>query len=365
MASVGETISEVFETGTAGESFSTTSAFIDNIPSGWVPSFTDVGGGFYVYSFVPIVSGFYSWAGSGSVSGPFTINFEVDPPEETSPVLPGTPIGTTTLDQLVEHVALRMMDLVQATATGDSSDFKSFTDVNTLVEDNSFFAGMEIHFTSGPNAGITRRIADSDYVSGTLSWEQDIIAPVTAGTTVNIYNRSGLGRLYREYKNTINMVIREISSNSMQRNSYEVSDAVSFTSPSLAVDISKLSKVCSVSYLDLTGQRRHIRRNRRNGWWSNNGEGTIWFMGGALGIAASLTTFVTLHGYLKAQQLSAGSDATFIDPEWIAETAAGLLQNANPDNAGNLAPGQYLRNRADAMRGKMATPFDANCVSTS
>jgi hypothetical protein len=362
---VGETVAETFETGALGESFSTTAAFINGIAAVWSPSFSEIGSGLYLYTHIPTQVGSYSWSGAGSLSGPLTINFEVDAAEVITPPVPGTPIGTVTLDQLVEHIALRSFDLIQATATADAGGNNSFTDVNALVEDNAFFAGMEMHVTSGPNAGQTRRIADSDYISGTLSWELALPFPITVGTNINIYNRSGMGHLYREYKQAINMVIREIAGNSMQRNAYDHASLPTFSAPSLVIDTSKLSKVCSVSYIDATGARRSLRRNRKNGWWSSNGEGTIWFTGNGLGVVANLTAPVRLHGYLKAQQLSNGSDATFIDAEWLSETAAGLLQNANPDNAGNLAPGQYLRNRADAMRGKLATPFDANCVSTS
>ena len=365
MATVGETISEVWETGVVGETFATHMALINGMEAAWEPTFTEIGDGFYTYTLIPEVPGFYSWSGEGSGSGPFTINIEVDPFAAVTPPTPGTPVGTTTLDRLVEHVALRSMDLIQATATRNEVGLQTFTDVNNLIEDNAFFAGMELHFTTGPNAGLTRRIAYSEYDSGTLSWELPVFAPVLVGTEINIYNRSGLGHLYKEYKNALNMVIREVGGNVMQRIDVEVAVLPDSWQPVITLDPNTISKVCRISYLDCSGVRQSLRRNRHHGWWSDHGSGQVTLTGNAIGIVTSSTPPLKAHGYLKPQELRNGTDATFIDPEWLVETAAGLLQNANPDNAGNLAPGQYLRNRADAMRGKMATPFDANCVSVS
>ena len=187
---------------------------------------------------------------------------------------------------------------------------------------------------------------------------------VSAATEVNLYNRSGLGHTYREYKQALNQVIREVGSNVMQRVEIDCPTLPGSSDPTVILDPTQISKVCRFSYLGPVG-RVSVRRNRQNGWWSDHGTGVVSFTGADLGVVSYSTPPLKAYGYLKAQELRSGSDSTFIDPEWLVETAAGLLQNANPDNAGNLAPGQYLRNRADAMRGKMATPFDANCVSVS
>ena len=210
--------------------------------------------------------------------------------------------------------------------------------------------------------GITRRITDSDYSSGRLSWTLGANAPVLVGERINLYNRSGLGHLYLEYKNAINMCIREIGGNVMARVEVPLATLPSFTSPAIALDPALIAKVCRFSYLCEIG-RVSLRRNRRNGWWADNGSTTVNFNGNSLGVVANSTPPLIAHGYVRPVELVNGTDATFVDAEWLVETAAGMLQNANPDNAGNLAPGQYLRNRADAMRGKLATPFDANCVS--
>jgi hypothetical protein len=359
---VNEIISEVFETGVVGETFTTVASYRDGISLSWQPSFSEVGSGFYLYQFIPNQPGSWAWSGQGSLSGPLTINFEVDPTSTAPPPLEALG-GTTSLAELVEAVALRSLDLIQTEATEERADFQSWVDVNNLIEDNAFFAGMELYIKTGANAGLTRRIANSDYASGTLSWEQPVPATILAGDEANLYNRAGLGHTYREYAQAINMVIRELANNAMRRVTLPATTIPTYDQPGLPLDASQLSKVCSVSYLGADGMIRHLRRNKQHGWWAQNGDTMLQFTGNGLGIVANLTTPVTLYGYLKAAPLLSPSDRTFVDPEWLAETAAGVLQNANPDNAGNLAPGQYLRNRADAMRGKMATPYDANCVS--
>jgi len=361
---VGELISETFDTGATGETFTTTKSYLDGVELAWEPEFEEVGGGFYLYRYYPEIAGGYAWSGTGSKSGSFNINFDVDVAGEVTPAPPEPALaGTTALIDLVEAVALRSLDLLQPQATATSEGPTTFTDVNHLVEDNAFFAGMELYIKDGLNAGLTRRVASSDYLSGTLSWVQPLPVAIAEGTKADLFNRAGLGHTYQEYVRAINMVIVELANNAMRRVQVQPTTLPTSSTPYVDVDGDQISKVCSVSYQDMTGAIQHLRRNKQNGWWAQNGDGAIQFTGNGLGVISSLTTPITLHGYQKASQLVLPSDRTFIDPEWLAETAAGLLQNANPDNAGNLAPGQYLRNRADAMRGKMATPFDANCVS--
>ena len=362
MPIVGEQIAQLFETGVAGETFTVYDTLIDGVHTPWVLTIVDEGDGFYSYHYLPDAPGSYSWSAIGSASGRVTINFEVDRLDGVVVTLPAPGSGRVSLNRLVEQVALRSQDLVQAIATRDEVGTLTFTDVNNLIEDHAFYAGMELHLTNGPNLGLLRRIADSAYDTGTLSWEQPIYTPVTLGTTANIYNRAGLGHTYQEYKNAINMVIRELGTNAMTRVTVPL-DIPASGSPSVELDGEVIAKVCRVSYTDAAGTTQSFRRNKRHGWWAQNGDSSLTFTGNALGIASSGNSPLLAHGYARATELERGIDTTFIDSEWLVETAAGLLQNANPDNAGNLAPGQYLRNRADAMRGKLATPFDANCVS--
>lgn len=369
MPIVGEVISEVFETGIVGESFALVRSLLDGAPFAWNPQIVEQGNGFYAYTYQADRPGFYSWAGEASASGAISINFEVNPVAEEPVVPPPPPVvigpyGRYSLDGLIEEVALRSMDLVQAVATEDAGDLTSFIDANALIEDNAFFAGMEIHLTSGTNAGQTRRVANSYYDNGQLVWAVPLAVPVVAGDSANLYNRSGLGHLYREYKNAINQVIRELGPNAMRRVDLELLTLPTSTAPSVELDPALIAKVCRFSYQTALG-RVSLRRNKRNGWWADNGATAVTFTGNGLGAVSNSSPPLIAHGYQRAAELVNGDDRTFIDSEWLVETAAGLLQNANPDNAGNLAPGQYLRNRADAMRGKMATSFDANCVSVA
>src|SRR5262245_58675090 len=189
---VNELISEVFETGATGETFTTAASYKDGVPFVWAPTFSEVGMGFYLYVYTPDTAGSWSWSGTGSSSGPLTINFDVDTPSG-EPTPEPTPTGDqsgTTLIELVEAVALRSLDLLQPTAT-TTTDVYSLIDTNTLIEDNAFFAGMEVYFKTGLNVGLTRRIANSDYTSGRISWEQPLPHIVTSSTQVDLFNRAG------------------------------------------------------------------------------------------------------------------------------------------------------------------------------
>jgi hypothetical protein len=361
---IGETVQESF-IGTAGETYVRTSSFINGVAVEWEPNFIDLTGGFWRYTYTPIVEGSYEWTGNGSVSGGITINFDVDPPPQSIPSAPNTLGSGATLDNLIDAVALRSMDLVYTTATHESTDLLTFRDNNSLIDDNQMYAGSEIYFISGANAGLTRRITASDYSTGVLSWSNPVISPMEVGDSAKLYNRRGIGNLRINYKNVINMAIRELKGNAMARSVYISPGAIGSLNPILPVGPENLARICSVVYYDFNSTPRTLRRNKVNGWNYDRNTGNIVFKGQAVPLVANSSAPVEIHGWIAPAELVNPTDQTFVDPEWIAETAAGILQNANLYNAGNLAPGQYMRNRADAIRGKMATSFDANCVNTA
>jgi hypothetical protein len=75
---VGDTVSEIFPTGVVGETFTRIASFIDNVAITWSPTFTDLTGGGYRYTYVTTAAGPHEWFGTGSATGIFAINFDVD-----------------------------------------------------------------------------------------------------------------------------------------------------------------------------------------------------------------------------------------------------------------------------------------------
>lgn len=75
---VGETASETFATGVAGETFTRVASYIDGTAVTWNPTFTDLTGGSYRYSYVTTTVGPHEWVGTGSATGLVFINFDVD-----------------------------------------------------------------------------------------------------------------------------------------------------------------------------------------------------------------------------------------------------------------------------------------------
>jgi hypothetical protein len=352
---LGETVSETF-IGSIGETITWSSSYINGVPAFWEPVFVDLANGFWHYSYTPGVAGFYEWAGNGSSSGPVAINFDVEGAPVVAPPTGGT--GAATLASLVREVAQRSQDLIMGVTTDTGSDLKTMTDVLNLTEDHHFFEGMELYFTSGANQGSLHRVIDSDGDLAVLTFVPDVGIPVSAGTSYELYNRRGNGHRRWEYIQAINNAIREGGSNAAKRIVVDVPTVVTSTTPYLVVP-DGIGWVCRVLYQDWNGQWQELRRNSRNGW-SYDHNGIITLNGGGLAVADS--RLLRLRGYVSHSTLTLDTDATDLDVEWIVETAAGILQNSNPDNYGNMAPGQYMRNRADAIRGKLATVMDSGCV---
>jgi hypothetical protein len=267
-----------------------------------------------------------------------------------------------TLDQLIHDTAAASNDLVEATATANAADLLTFTSEFALLEDDGHFRGCEAYFLDGANAGLSRRVYGSDYETATITVRPALAAPVTVGQRVELYNfrNGGLQRL--QYKNIINRLIREASSNFADQVTVPLVGL--YGGAQYVVVPAGIDSVCRVQYYDPTYSnwidlKRAVRPGRR-GWFAVKETDSIGFdYGSQLMLTGMGLQFI---GYKRPTALVNGTDTTNIDPEWLVESAAGLAYLTNPVNYNNLAPGQYARNRADQLRAKMSLLPMANCV---
>ena len=270
-----------------------------------------------------------------------------------------------TLAELIRDVANAHQDLKMATADrvgSVSADSATFSSTMDLLEEDDYYRGAEVYFTSGLNTGQTRRIYGSDYETQTITIIPTLVNVPQVGDTIEIYNRRGFGRTRGEYKQVINRAIREATGNYMEPIYAEPGDLDGTGYVELPADF---VSICGISYWDNTLEsfvaiKRAVKPGR-NGWWVHPGTDRLlvlsdYWREGTRDLAYAL------HGFKNPDQLTTDASTTDLDPEWLVETAGGIIQMSNRNNDQNLAPGQYMRNRADAVRSKMVTTQQPNCV---
>lgn len=332
---------------------------LPNASTYFAPTLIEIGNGEYAVSFVPTVTGYVSMHikyDQAGIEREFLGSFHVVDDVTVGPLI-GTQAGGVTLANLIRSTALRANDLIDTSASETRADLNTWKDDLNLNEDDNYFEGMELYITSGSSIGSTHRVIGSS--DGVLTFTPPLSTPIQIGTTGELYNRRGVGFRRQEYKNVINMCIREGGSNAYNRTTQAVATMVDGTNPTFTVP-ANMSHICKVQYQDAFGDWHDIRRNPHNGWSYDRGNLLVWLHGGSLSIATNKA--LKVKGYAPNAELVNDSDRTGVDAEWLTQTAAWILQNSNPENAGNLAPGQFLSNRADALRGKMVTVMDAGCV---
>ena len=212
---------------------------------------------------------------------------------------------------------------------------------------------------------MSRRIFGSDLETFTITVYPGFPSPIQTGDTGEIYNRRQNGYRRSEYKAMINSAIQNIASNAPQPDEELIIPIYDANNP--LVLVTSLDWVCKVQYLDYDGEWKDVRpyspQSFGYGWHALRQEQTIT-------IGPEWSSYlngksIKLIGYKESGMLVADSDTTSLDPEWIKEIVRGEMQTANPDNAGNIGPGQWRSSRADAIRAKGATLLQANCKKVS
>jgi hypothetical protein len=269
--------------------------------------------------------------------------------------------GGVTLRQLIQDIAFNRDDLVQGSVTENTGVLNSVRDEITLVEDADYFRGAEIYFTSGLNEGYLGRVIGSDYGSQTLSIFPDLPFAADVGDTFDLTNFRGIGTRRNQYKRTINSLIRRLGDSSLQPMQIVLPEYINWANPSQPVPGS-FSHICEVEYFQ-SGIWKRVKRARRPddaGWYVDPSSLTISF---SPDWAGRLDTYaIRVQGMAPPEPLDEEQDETTVDAEWLIEQASGILQIGNAGNLGNIGPGQYLNNRADAIRAKVITIPNANCM---
>lgn len=74
---VGSPITESFEVGSTGQTFTRIASYIDGVSAVWNPTFSELGNGFYRYTYTPEAVGAWEWVGTSTDGTRVTINVQV------------------------------------------------------------------------------------------------------------------------------------------------------------------------------------------------------------------------------------------------------------------------------------------------
>lgn len=228
--------------------------------------------------------------------------------------------GGVTLRDLRRRVMAKFGDLVSCTATKDGS-VTEFIDEDTLVGEPSRYAGREILFVSGMNAGQKRYIQGSSRNDQSVTFQRALPYPTMEGDEADITNAFGIGITFQAVDSAIREAISVARPRAPQPVSYTVENWDGGNIP-IPVDAVGINDIYGV---DDDGNRRHIRRgNRRSyGWMIDNPSRTIHISGHEARQAKGRS--IEVNARALPGLLVDDDDVTLIDSEWIVTYACSQL----------------------------------------
>ena len=261
------------------------------------------------------------------------------------------------LATLRRRVMARFGDLVEVTATEDDPTGLSLVDEDTLVGEPGRYAGREILFTSGANAGLTRYIKGSSRDNSAVDFSRALPSGVVAGDTALITNAYGIGVTFRAVKDAINYALDMSRDYALVPAEVELADA--FDPETGVLDLpEEFVAVEGIHGIDEDGHLRHIERAMRqngNGWSVSRANRQLMIRGYRGHLADGYR--IVVRGYTLPATLEDDSDTTTVDLEWLVETATAhlaldtLLSRQATGDWGSK--GMLYQQRADRIRSRL------------
>lgn len=249
------------------------------------------------------------------------------------------------------------LDLLTATASGSTT---TFVDSLNLAVESSELTGRQGFFSGGTAGNLysTVRVTSNDKSTTTLTFTPAVGSSTAASDVLELYNRDGQGPTVEQIHRVINSSIEAVSRAALTE-VVDTEQTFASTSPDLDIPATwrRLIAVeyqdpnddwCPIPEADLTVDRvgRTVRIDNQPRYVAD-------------------TMPVRLRGYTKAGALTADTDSTTVDAEWLVyEASAQLLltlatgNKVSRDRAADYrATSQYLKVQANALRAKVATPI--------
>lgn len=229
-------------------------------------------------------------------------------------------MGGTTLRQLRHMVMAKFGDVVSCTATQHSNG-SVFIDEDNLVAEPGQFAGRDVVFYTGANAGQKRKIVGSSRNGSQVTFSRPLPFPVAVGDECDITNAYGIGITLQAVDNAIRHAMTVARRRAHIAVAYRIPAWAGAAIP-IPVDAIGINDVYVV---DRGGVQRHVRRgnSRTNGWLIDQPSRSI-FINGYEGTQAHGMDIV-VNARTLPNMLLDDDDVTMIDPEWLVLTATSHL----------------------------------------
>lgn len=282
------------------------------------PTITEVGSGVYRVAlrtsrFDPPGLYYIRIRSNSYPSQTYEVEFETGQPSNLA--------GGTTLRELRRSVMARFGDIVQCTATSDGTT-TSFIDEDHLVGEPGRYAGREIRFATGMNAGQTRYIDGSSRETSAVILRRPLPYMTMEGDEADITNAFGIGITFQAVDHAINYAISVARPMSHVPVSYRLRNWEGdgpIPIPPEAVGINDVYRI------DHDGKHQVIRKGtgRNNGWIVDKASRSIHLNGHESYQAHGHD--IVVNARALPNLLTDDDDVTMVPFQWLVATATSHL----------------------------------------
>jgi len=229
--------------------------------------------------------------------------------------------GGTSLRTLRRRVMARFGDIVSCKATASTSA-STFRDEDNLAGEAGRYAGREILFMTGMNAGQKRYITGSSRSGSEVTFNRALPYPVSVGDEADVTNAYGIGITFQAVDNAINFAIDTARPRSHSAINYRIEAWDGMSAIPIPTEAIGINDVYAV---DDRGVQHGIMRGRMrgNGWHVDRASQTIFITGYEAQKARGKTLVVNAR--VLPNMLTSDDDVTMLPQEWLIETAAAHL----------------------------------------
>ena len=229
-------------------------------------------------------------------------------------------VRSTTLEELITRVAFRLGDAVLLEST-DAGSTVTFIDVINIPVGNEDLTRRQMVITSGTYRGQVKSIVACSHAQHMVTFDPATAGSVPAAVTAVVINKRGMGYTYPEYKRAINMAIEDAYP--IYRELIAASTSTFNSATGTLTIPSTINEVYAVEWQDEEGQWWPIETAEHRsypGWQVDQYANQI--IVNDLDLRANIDGMsVRVLGEGKPGQLSAYSDTTKINPEWLTARA--------------------------------------------
>lgn len=305
---------------------------------------TEIGSGEYAATFTPTTAA--TWTvhivyDSGGVFREFSQTYAVAASGVTAGI---AATSGTTLKNLRRLVGQGLGDCVICVAT-DAGNDQTFYDDEHLDGPDNAYKGFDLYFTGGTVANLAqrRRLTASTQGTGLVTWNRPLPSATAEGDEAELWNTRGIGIKPTEVNDAINAAITFAAAQVTIPVEAEVADAFDRDSPTLVIPAAITRGIYAVVWEDDEGLIEEVDPANgygREGWFYDRSSQRVIIGGSYLSHMDGQT--VTIKGVGRPALLSADTDTTSINAEWLVAEATRRVVTAarlrNPDYERYLPP---------------------------